>query len=188
MTNQKASTEADWHVDLAGYPRVKEGENTLLLVELKSDVPQEKLRRYEVTVKVTETDFKLTSIRVFADDVKLEHLRQVPLTELRAAAFEFVRRAEERLDDGEEIEDILADPYIESAQMMPGERVSVQEFKRAYRNAAADRGSSKREALAKQFHVSVYTIDKWVRHARDIGEIPKPQRNKPQTPTTEENE
>ncbi|MGO1412572.1 MAG: hypothetical protein ACTHW7_12460 [Actinomycetaceae bacterium] len=187
MNDENTNADTEWYAEAAGNTWDEGGENELRVVELRADVPQEKLRQYKVTVKATETDFTLTSIRLFADDVKLQHLREVPLTKVRAAAFGRARQLEELHDDADPA-DIFADPFIDTLPMMPGNQIPVRDFKRAYRDAAANRDPRKRQILAEQFHVSVYTIDKWVRHARDIGEIPKPQRNKPQTPTTEENE
>src|SRR5690606_22669540 len=59
-------------------------------------------------IEVTVERYRLTSVRVFADDVKTEHLREVPLVQLRAVALAHVREVEGLLDQGAHLDDALA--------------------------------------------------------------------------------
>ena len=135
-------------------------------------------RSWEVTVE----DHRITSVRVFAEDVKTDHLRQVPLVHLRATALAKVREVMDLLDAGAPLDEALDETNYRDVDILPGGRVSVLEFAEAWRDAGvptigidgAARRPQRRKILAEKFHTSTWNIDKWIRYARDRGALDEP--------------
>ncbi|MGO1514061.1 MAG: hypothetical protein ACTH1N_00915 [Agrococcus casei] len=143
-------------------------------------------QRWEVTVD----QHRLTSVRVFADDVKTEHLREVPIVQLRAVALAKVREVEGLLDEGARLDDALAEVAGEPVALLPGGRITVAEFAEAWRDAGAPKlgpggmalRPNRRKILAEKFHTSPWNIDKWTRVARDLGFLDEAREQPPETP------
>lgn len=127
---------------------------------------------------VTVEGERLTSLTVHAHDVRQIDLRAVPLVELRTVALAHVREVEALRDDGYQLADALQEIGTQPPELMPDGRTPVADFISAYRAAGPrarpdgqiDR-SPRRQQLAEQFSVSVYTVDKWVRSLRNRGEL-----------------
>lgn len=128
---------------------------------------------------------RITSLTVHADNVKQSHLRGVPLTEIRAVAYSYMRQVEQHLDEGFRLDDALDE--AEQPDLMPDGRTPVVEFLQAYRDAGPRRRpdgtiarTPRRQALSEHYGVTEYTVDKWVRFLRDEGHLEESaiQRNK----------
>ena len=127
---------------------------------------------------VTVDGDRLTSLAVHADNVQQLDLRSVPLVDVRAVALAHVREVDRLRDQypGAPLGDLLDEVSADPADVMPDGRTRVVDFVAAWQAAGpqpradgqVDR-TPRREALARRFGVSVYGIDKWVRHLRDQG-------------------
>ena len=138
---------------------------------------------------------RLTSLTVHADNVRQIDLRSVPLVEVRAVALAHVREVERLRDQypGAPLGDLIAEADADPADVMPDGRTRVVDFIAAWQAAGPQHRADgtvdrtpRRHALAEQFGVSVYAIDKWVRQLRDQGALEESaaRRNRNRQPTS----
>lgn len=126
-------------------------------------------------VLVADSDDRIVALTVRSHDVKQADLRSVPLVEVRSVALAHVREVEKLRDHGYRLADAISEAG--EGDLMPGGRVTVAAFAEAWRDAAPTvsedgrRSPPRRQQLADRFGVSPYTIDKWLRFARDHGAL-----------------
>lgn len=144
--------------------------------------------RWTVTLEGHE---RITSLTVHADNVRQSHLRGVPLTEIRAVAYSYVRQVDELRGQGYRLDDAL--DGADTPELMPDGKTTTEEFVSAWRESGPTQRpdgtitrTPRRRGLAERYGVTEYTIDKWVRLVRDSGHLEESaiRRNKETSDTT----
>lgn len=126
---------------------------------------------------VTTEDGRLTSLVMKGENVDQRALRTVPVSYLREVAETYLGHVERAVADGIPLADALTDAEADPGQArVKGDPPTPEEFAAAWRETPAsqtrpDGRTTRRQALAERWSVTVYTVDKWTRAARDAGLI-----------------
>ena len=137
---------------------------------------------------VTAEGDKLTSLTV-RGEIDQAALRLVPLRSLQEVATAYLGHVQQAVSKGLPLADALSDAEHESEVRVSDKPPSPTEFTKAWdaTPVAEVRGGqriTRRRALADRYSVTVYTIDKWTRAARDNGLIEQSNVGRPRNPET----
>lgn len=143
---------------------------------------------------VTADDEGLTSLTIHGRHITETALRTVPVGYLFEAAQHYQPAIQRAAEQGDNLSEAIAEAdralLRKQQRRVPGKRVDLGEFAEAWRGvppAVVLEGKrlTRRHLLARQYKVTPFMVDKWVRQARDAGLIPPATRerkqNDPQT-------
>ncbi|WP_062213903.1 hypothetical protein [Demequina oxidasica] len=137
-----------------------------------------------LTWEATIDGDRLTSVSVSGRDLDQLAMRSMPLRKLRTTAAKYSRHIGEHMElEGSHLEDAHNEANARAeADIRSSAAPTPELFADAWRTTPKP---GRRKALSEHFHVSLVTIDRWTRKARDQDLIDPPTTGRPRANTTQ---